>query len=232
MGVLYDMPHYGAIIYGPCDGLYYLYVAEFRAFWNPTINELTPLPPIITKPNPPANAIYPSDDVYGFGLDPLTEDYKVVILRYYWSMDDDDETPTRPLSCYTVVKGRCFWLGSTHYTDAIYRELIISFDMAFDSFREIPVPNYQRPNYYYSASTTTLGMYEDSLAFFCVHREMNEEGILDIWTFNDGVWTKIFTIGPILGLWIPVGHWQSNKVLLEFEGHKIVLCDPNERDDP
>ncbi|KAL9244227.1 hypothetical protein vseg_018028 [Gypsophila vaccaria] len=253
--VLYNLPSYGygAFFYGPCDGLYYLCANDFRAFWNPTINELTTLPPIIPNPNPPPNSVYCSLENYAFGLDPLTRDYKVVVIKSYFPANDD-VIPNYPLSvlvyslrtdswkycgdlargyslknntCYIVAEGCCFWLGSSHYSDVIYRELIISFDMACDSFQEIPVPNYHRFNYdsRWSASNR-LGMYEDSLAFFSVHKD-EVDGILDTWTFDQGIWTKKFTMGPFIGLRNPVGHWHNNKVILEYWSNKLVMYDPN-----
>ncbi|XP_074311518.1 F-box protein At3g08750-like isoform X2 [Silene latifolia] len=242
--VLYGMPMYGSYVCGPCDGLYYLYEYDFsgRALWNPAINELKTLPPIIEKPDPPANTTYAKSEVYGFGVDPKTGDYKVVVIKGYWSTNDEDVS--YPLSvlvyslktntwkycgdlareynlennkCYVFVKGCCFWTESYSQDDE-NSEAIISFDMATDSFQEIHVPDYQQP------ASKCLGMFDDSLAFFSVH---DDEKNLDVWTLNQGIWTKKFSIGPFPEVQNPVGHWNGNKVLLECEGRKLALCDPS-----
>ncbi|KAK9691462.1 hypothetical protein RND81_09G198200 [Saponaria officinalis] len=239
------MPMYGAYVCGPCDGLYYLYEYDFsgRALWNPTINELKLLPQIIEKSDPPPNTTPAKNEVYGFGSDPLTGDYKVAVIKGYWSTNDEDVS--YPLSvfvyslrtnswkycgdltreydlasnkCYIFVKGCCFWLGSSSQDGENSGEVIVSFDMASDSFQEISVPNYQQP------ASKCLGIYDDSLAFISVH---DDEKTLDLWTLNDGIWTKKFGIGPFPDVWNPIGHWKDNKLILECEERKLVLCDPN-----
>ncbi|XP_074308494.1 putative F-box protein At3g10430 isoform X1 [Silene latifolia] len=236
--VLYGIPEYGAYICGPCDGLYYLCAYSYRALWNPSINEVRTLPPIIITHQSPTLPIYAFWDWYNFGVDPVTGDYKVVVIYDYI----DDNEVRYPLSvfvyslrtdswkycgdlahrydlvnnkCYFLVNGCCFWLSNNFDSP----ELIISFDMTSDSFQELPIPNYQRP------ASNCLGMYEESIAFFSVHEG---DGILFIWTLNHGMWTKKFTIGSIPDNCIPIGHWNYNKVFLQqFEGRRLVLCDPN-----
>ncbi|KAH9614806.1 hypothetical protein KSS87_018149 [Heliosperma pusillum] len=228
-------------ICGPCDGLYY---CSERALWNPAINELRTLPPIIAKPNPPPNTVYSCHDIYGFGSDPLTGDYKVVVIKDYWSTNDEivsypasvlvfslrtdswkycgDLTQEYYLEhnkCYIFVKGCCFWRASSLHTDENYSEVIISFDMASHSFQEIHGP--ENPDIK-QLHNRCLGIYDDSLGFFSVF-----DGILNIWTLNHEAWTKKFTIGLgcVDDFW-PVGHWMNNKVLIERRGGKLVLCDP------
>ncbi|KAL9229973.1 hypothetical protein vseg_005377 [Gypsophila vaccaria] len=241
--VLYSMPMYGAYICGPCDGLYYLYEYDFsgRALWNPAINEIRNLPPLIEKPDPPINTTPAKSEVYSFGVDPVTGDYKVAVIKGYWSTNEEDVS--YPLSvfvyslrtdswkycgdltreydlasnkCYIFVEGSCFWLGSSSQDGDNSCEVIVSFDMASDSFKEISVPNYQQP------ASKCLGIYDDSLAFISVH---DDEKNLDLWTLSKGIWTKKFGIGPFPDVWDPVGHWKD-KLILECEGRKLVLCDP------
>ncbi|KAK9675806.1 hypothetical protein RND81_11G032300 [Saponaria officinalis] len=92
---------YNYRICGPCDGLYYVcYLsmgdhrpwrrAEKRSLWNPALNQFKTLPPVtIMKPCMPSNIEYYHED-FGFGLDPVTMDYKVVVIKGYKDSTNDD----------------------------------------------------------------------------------------------------------------------------------------------
>ncbi|XP_021735484.1 putative F-box protein At3g10430 [Chenopodium quinoa] len=241
--VLYSMPMYSSYICGPCHGLYYLYQYDSsgRALWNPAINEFKPLPKIICKPDLPSEFTYASNEVYGFGFDPVSGDYKVVVMKGYWSTNDDDESDVKhPVSvlvyslrtdswrycgdlaraydlesnkCYIYVNGCCYWFGSLEYSS----EVIISFDMATDAFKEIDVPDYAQP------SSKCLGVYDDSLAFLTLHETDKK---FEIWIWSEECWTKKFTVGPLSDIRSPVGHWRNNRLLLECVDGKLVLLDP------
>ncbi|KNA20051.1 hypothetical protein SOVF_055940 [Spinacia oleracea] len=240
--VLYSMPMYSSYICGPCDGLYYVYQYDSsgRALWNPAINEFKTLPKIICKPNLPSEFSYAPSEVYGFGVDPVTGDYKVVVLKGYWN-DNDDSDLKHPVSvlvyslrtnswrhcgdlakaydlesnkCYIYVNGCCYWFGSLDYSS----EVIISFDMGNDVFKEIDVPDYAQP------SSKCLAVYDDSLAFLTLD---DTEKKFDVWIWSEGCWTKKFTVGPFPDVRSPVGHWKCNRLLLECEDGKLVLFDPD-----
>lgn len=244
--VLYEMPMYGSQVCGPCDGIYYLYNYDGaeRALWNPALNELKVLPSIITKPNLPSNLTYAKNEVYGFGYDQATEDYKVVVIKGYWNESYEDESEvTHPLSvlvysfntdswsywgdlaqkydlkdnkCYIVVNGCFYWLGSCEHLEN--SELIISFDMGTDAIEEIQIPNYAQP------ASISLGIYDDSLAFLAVHENDKR---FEIWTWSEGLWTKKFTMGPFSDVERPLGHWKKNKLIIECDDNRLVLCDPD-----
>lgn len=244
--VLYSMPLYGSHVCGPCDGIYYLYNYDEagRALWNPAINELKVLPRLITKPHLPPGLGSAANEVYGFGYDPATDDYKVVVLKGYWPASDEEESEvTPPLSvfiyslrmdswrywgdlaqyydlednkCYIAVNGCFYWLGSCERDEN--PEVIICFDMVKDATQEMHVPDYDQP------ASKSLGIYDDSLAFLAVHENENR---LDIWTWKEGLWAKKFTMGLILDVGRPIGHWKKNKILLEGDCNQLVLCDPN-----
>ncbi|KAL8154977.1 hypothetical protein AgCh_000369 [Apium graveolens] len=246
-----DMPMSSIYVCGPCHGLYYVYRYDsgYRALWNPAINEFKLLPEIICKPDFPANLTYCKYEVYGFGFDHLTKDYKVVVIKGYWKGTDDlnsndngDLNP--PISalvyslrtnswrycgdlakayhlefnkCYIYVKECCYWLGSLDYSS----ELIISFNMANDSFKEIDVPDYAQP------SDKCLAVYDDSLAFLSLHQT---EKNFDIWTWSEGCWTKKFKVGPLPGVWRPIGHWMGNRIILQLDDGKLVLFYPDKEE--
>ncbi|XP_074368548.1 F-box/kelch-repeat protein At3g23880-like [Apium graveolens] len=168
-------------------------------------------------------------------------DYKVVVMKGY--LHDDDWELKHPVSvlvyslktdswrycgdlakaynlesnrCYIYVNGCCYWLGS--FQDS--SQVIISFDMANDSFKEIDVPDYAKP------SSKCLAVYDDSLVFLSFHETTK---ILDIWTLSEEerCWTKKFTAGPVRRVRRPVGHWKGNRLLvLQGKGGKLLLYDP------
>ncbi|KAK1358637.1 F-box only protein 8-like [Heracleum sosnowskyi] len=237
--ILYNMPMYCSNVCGPCDGLYYVYQHDndpyCRALWNPAINELKTLPGIIRKPDFPVEFTYSGYEVYGFGIDHVG-DYKVVVMKGYWS-DSDLKHPVSVLvyslrtnswrycgdlakdyalennRCYIYVNWCCYWLGSFEFSS----EVIISFDMSNDTFKEIDVPDYAQP------SSKCLAVYDDSLVFLSLHETNN----LDIWTWSEGCWTKKFSVGPLPRVWGPVGHWKDNRLVLQSGRGELVLFHPD-----
>uniref|UniRef100_A0A1S4C5H6 F-box protein At3g10430 n=1 Tax=Nicotiana tabacum TaxID=4097 RepID=A0A1S4C5H6_TOBAC len=78
------------------------YLQGFRAYstspchWNPATGEVRPLPVANFELQPSFRQI---DRQFGFGLDPMTNDYKVVLFRSFW---DDIKNHTIPRQYATV----------------------------------------------------------------------------------------------------------------------------------
>ncbi|KAK9691070.1 hypothetical protein RND81_09G173800 [Saponaria officinalis] len=242
---LFDMPVFSSFIYGPCDGLYYLYEAIRypleRAIWNPAINEFKFLPPLITKPNPPLNTVDGAGEDYGFGHDPKNGDYKVVVIKGYLNTINDDSDYPQSIFVYSLrndswkycgdlgryywfkyskccnfVNGCCYWLESIKHSLAI-----VSFDMATDAFEEISLPDYIQLKSD-SNCQRCLAIYDKNVALLCVHPESE---FLDIWALKDGIWSLRFTMGPFQDIARPIGHWGDNKVILESVAFKLLVLD-------
>ncbi|KAK1402853.1 F-box only protein 8-like [Heracleum sosnowskyi] len=223
--ILYDMPLYCSYVCGPCDGLYYVnqYYSDGRALWNPAINEFKTLPEIIPKPDLPDGFTDAYYEVYSLGCDHVSGDYKVVIMKSYQN-DIDLKHPVSVVSvlvyslrtdswrycgdlakaydlkknkCYIYVNGCCYWFGS--FKDS--SEVIVSFDMSNDSFKEIDVPEYAHP------SSNCLAVYDDSLVFLSLRKTHK---IFDIWTWGvERCWTKKFSVGPLPHATPCLHLWQS-----------------------
>ncbi|KAK1349174.1 F-box domain-containing protein [Heracleum sosnowskyi] len=200
--------------------------------------EFKMLPEIICKPDLPSQFTYALYEVYGFGFDHVSGDYKVVVMKGYWKANHVLKHPVSVFvyslstdswrycgdlakaydleinKCYIYVNECCYWFGSLDYSS----EVIITFNMANDSFKEIDVPDYAQP------SSKSLAVYDDSLAFLSLHETQKN---LDIWTWSEGCWTKKFTVGPLPYVWSPVGHWKGNMLLLQYNDGKMVLFDPD-----
>ncbi|GFS30739.1 hypothetical protein Acr_00g0013690 [Actinidia rufa] len=113
---------YLAHVLGPCNGIFCLINPHHRqALWNPAIREFRNLPPRTISDD----IHYTSKgEVFGFGFDPFTNDYKYRDGVYYWCGEDKNELP-----------------------------IYLSFDMADEVFRMIPekhsAPNREASYYWH-----------------------------------------------------------------------------------
>ncbi|CAH9107653.1 unnamed protein product [Cuscuta epithymum] len=232
----------------------YQYSSGQRALWNPTINELKVLPEITFEPSIATFANYEvcgfglnpgttdefkvvvikdrwrtsddndHDDEGSFATQ-LPQTVMVYSSRtnswkycgdlakcYYLEMNN----------CYIYVNGCCYWYAKAEVKEM--DEVIISFDMANNAFKEMDVPGYAQP------SSRCLGVYDDSIAFYSLH---GREKVFELWTWDDGCcWTKKLTVGPgpfsdVSG---PVGQWKNNKVILRSDRNRLLLFDPESKE--
>ena len=176
----------------------------------------------------------------GFGLDPLTKDYKVVFLRRYSPRTDGDISSVhcRTSSAlvyslrtdswkycgdlsrkYVILENKChifvneclYWHGVVRGDES--NGLIMSFNVAVDALQEIQVPNYGKQ------ASTSLAIYHDSMAFYTVCPRLETEKCFDIWTFNEGFWTKEISH--------PIGHLKKDEAILQRDDGSLVLFDPD-----
>lgn len=105
--------------------------------------------------------------------------------------------------CYIFLHGCRYWLGTVPLYEDV--ELSLSFDMTTEAFQDIDVPEYYQPAF------KCLGVYHESIAFLSVHKT---EKVFDIWTCNEGDWTKKFMMGPNLEIKRPIRYWQKSKFVL------------------
>ncbi|XP_056695003.1 F-box/kelch-repeat protein At3g06240 [Spinacia oleracea] len=156
----------GCAIYGPCNGLFLLYLR--RGFenvillWNPATREVFRLP----------NPIKYMISYFGFGFDEVTNDYKVVCFYYvgtnsivvqlyslaansWWQVDDAGFSPCSGSSsagfnfeevvadgpCSGISTGRMHhWMSRDVGYDSSFPSLL-SFDMVDEVFVETPLPD-------------------------------------------------------------------------------------------
>ncbi|KAH0719963.1 hypothetical protein KY290_004878 [Solanum tuberosum] len=189
-------------LFGSVDGLFFM-VGEIDrevscALWNPATREVKPLHLPI-----PVATIHDSP-VFGFGLDPLTYDYKVV----YFHMNNLCEHYASVYSCsrdlwrifkpkipyFTDVKhafgtaylnGTYYWLliGGRHsnYT-------ILLFDFGSEMFKEIEGPGHQ------SVDTNMLGLMLVDSSIAILNLNPRTVFAYDIWVMiQPGVWNKLVT---------------------------------------
>ncbi|XP_074310468.1 F-box protein CPR1-like isoform X2 [Silene latifolia] len=252
-----DMPMYSSHICGPCDGLYYLYhyFDGKRGLWNPAINELRVLPPLVTKSDSLINPDNRAGEVYGFGFDSLSTDYKVVVIKRYWSRTIERRSNEIPQSVNVYsLKNDCWkYCGDLgRYYELCYSETNrwynfvsgcgccywMESDYEYDYNKtcdaiicfNLATDGFEEinlPNYEQPASSKCLGIYDDSLGFLSVHRETNR---FEVWTLKESTWSLKFRIRPFPTGLSPVGHWKDNKLILELDYWKLALFDAESQD--
>lgn len=237
-----DLPIPEASICGPCNGLFYLYgwYPEDSFIWNPATDEIKVLPTKITAFNLPPHVSFPLC-ICGFGLDPVTNDYKVIAIPELWDDQRAVEYLPFPITvysirsdswrccgdlrqfdilddngCYSYDNGVFYWWGSKGE-----KRVIISFDMVTDMLGEIPVPDYEKP------AQEKVALFHNSIALFTFHAIAK---FFNIWVMStEGCWKKQFNVdlGPLVGVQRLIGYWKNGKVFLESETNTLILCDPS-----
>ncbi|KAL1352749.1 F-box protein CPR1 [Arachis duranensis] len=86
----YDSDHkYWTEIMGPCNGIYFL-EGNPNVMMNPSLREFKALPESqFTTPR----GTYSFTDYSGFGFDPKTNDFKVVVIKDLWLKETDERKP-------------------------------------------------------------------------------------------------------------------------------------------
>ncbi|XP_035546488.1 F-box/kelch-repeat protein At3g06240-like [Juglans regia] len=219
--------------------------------WNPATRESKRLPFV---PRPPDFVPLPLDICFtsykfGFGIDLNTNDFKVVKItcfyspRHYqvelynlttdsWrvidaSLNSADFIKTSNFPSY--LNGFCYWLNFPRRCDREHN-LLLSFDMSNEMFREIMLPDDD------VGSLADIAIINDSVAVIFPtysNSSRNDVGIsmeYEIWVMNESIvecsWTKLFTIAvpsrPLQfrddGLIVlNGGHCVSDKCLVLFD---------------
>ncbi|XP_028066975.1 F-box/kelch-repeat protein At3g06240-like [Camellia sinensis] len=177
-------------VVGPIDDIFLLYIPGYysnndrMALWNPAMrefNRLHVLEPIFL-PN-----FHAVTNVVGFGLNPLTRDYKIIWIRDFVETIGDETYdlyyPYHVAAIYTLGKDswRHFDLLTIPKDRTIYNSLcatcingayywlsgldysehrILSFDMRLEEFREIEGLDHPEPKWRF------LSLYNDSIDLF------------------------------------------------------------------
>ncbi|XP_059670664.1 F-box/kelch-repeat protein At3g23880-like [Cornus florida] len=238
-----QMPNQPGIL-GIFHGIIGLWDCNRIVLWNPAIREFRVL--IIPIPDLPPD-YYIFKHFAGFGLDPNTNNYKVV---WIWEYGDEEYDLRRVVAVYNLYADswRVFkvdlpsnivhdlssntymdgcihdsssntYLNGFYYWMADYNYLItiLTFDMDKEIFGDIPGPPLTKYNY------GDIVLHNNSITL--IHWDLRDvEKCLDIWVMKEErFWTKELTIGPLLDVDRPLGLWKNGEVFLETNTSELVL---------
>ncbi|XP_059670648.1 putative F-box protein At1g32420 [Cornus florida] len=243
-----QLPTYVETMVGPFNGIIFLFDGtdpDHIEMWNLATRECRFLPVPHSGLPPHFTAFV---DNFGIGLDPLTNDFKMVWIRYCWDDTIDNQYKYKVVSvytsrtdswrvfevdfsgkgsilhslCNTYINGAYYWL--TIENDIDYY-MILSFDMANENFRDLRAPpDITGPQW------GELLLYNDSIAMFLYDYQIVEK-IFDLWVMEEeGIWNKPLTIGPILEIERPLGIWKSGEVFFENSTSQLILYNPNTKE--
>ncbi|KAJ4977640.1 hypothetical protein NE237_008420 [Protea cynaroides] len=215
-------------IVGSCNGLLCLNDVNWNYLYllNPATKEYKRL-------------TYPTYDVcftwsiFGFGYNPKTDEYKVVMISYYrieQSIHGDVYVYTLgtnpswrsigPMECYIGYPGHALINGAIHWMasdTAGFTMVLISFDFRDEKFRELSLPEiFRQKGIKYHLKLVELGGF---LSLYCHKDERNFE----IWVMknygDEHSWTKVFSVAhPDLSQF-----WGSFRPLVILKKDE-VLC--------
>lgn len=236
------------VVLGSIDGLVCISnVAEDIALWNPSIKRHKILPFLPIERNSELGPSLPITRVFGFGYDPINEDYKLVrisqfiLLGYEKSVakvkvysqranawkDSED----MPYVCMNkkngiFVKTSLHWVVNRKF-NVDETDLIVAFNLTNETFREVPLPECVGERF-----RIELGVLDQCLCMIVRYEDVRA----DLWVMRDyrmkASWAKLFSVtaaeevdGSIKNL-RPLSYSKTGgEVLLEQDGRRLVWYD-------
>ncbi|KAF7806752.1 F-box/kelch-repeat protein [Senna tora] len=232
-------------VYGQCNGIFCLY-GVYRGdsnrpcstcalgggasmiLWNPATKEVKVLPP---SHRDLIDSIYV---IFGFGIDPVTGDFKVVrfgnlafegreqppVEVYNLSTDSwkiiNAIVPAFRLcypKCRTYLNGVYHWL-----TDDNNDKYILCFDFGSEVFGKIQMPPVM------GYCETNVAVIDEKLA--CVATFYMVTHRFEIWVMNEygneSSWSRRFNIAPSSEFGSFLGFWGDDEILVEEEGRLMA----------
>ncbi|XVF83902.1 hypothetical protein PTKIN_Ptkin16aG0531300 [Pterospermum kingtungense] len=219
--------------------------------WNPATRELRNLPEC-NQSFPPKTYIFVVPPL-GFGLDPLSNDYKVIYLRNYTDLDakinrrhyaiyklstdswrvlkEEEEVPfsvdlvIRPSMSNACVNGVYYWLafhrmprpGLAGFID----NKVVAFHLGSEVFQLIESP--------LSETSEILGqllLLHDRISICDTDWHIHRQRSYNVWVLNDeGQWTKVLKIEPVLEFRKMFGFCKNSKVFIESSSEELLVYD-------
>ncbi|XP_057437433.1 F-box protein CPR1-like [Lotus japonicus] len=230
----YNSNHtYWTEIMGPCNGIYFL-KGEPNVLMNPSLRQFKALP----ESNLSSDDYYSLKNYAGFGFDPKTNDYKVVVIKDLWFENAERKTgnwtaelyilnsnswrnldATLPLpfqmwssSQVTYVNNCCHWWGFVEEC-GVKKDVILTFDMVTEVFRKIRVPRIRDSS---EEVVTTLAPFDKSGTIgVIVHPVVSGDvKCFDVWVMKDhsdeGSWMKQYSVRHTEVIYKVLGFYGSH----------------------
>lgn len=234
------------LILGSINGLICISnVAEDIALWNPSIRRHKVLPFL---PIERIGSSILGTRVFGFGYDPVNEDYKLVRISQFINLGsegfvskvkvyslranewrDSEDMPF--VLCYTRKNGT-FASGALHWVvnrkfNVEEADLIVAFDLTVERFREVPLPECTEERFHID-----VGVLGGCVCMIATYQDVR----IDVWVMREyGVkksWAKLFSVaqadevvGSFKYLRPLVYSKTDGEVLLELDNQRLVWYD-------
>ncbi|KAL7185323.1 hypothetical protein ACSBR2_027289 [Camellia fascicularis] len=241
-------------IVGSCNGLIcisddQLYYKNTTFLWNPLIRKSM----LIPNPNIRFTSHGPFTHSLGFGFDSASNDFKVVRIVYLlrecdtvppeveiytlktgiWRSISDKALPyiIEDQSPQAYINGVSHWVAHTPRDVGIFRNLIVSFDMKDEVFREVSFPDGIAGKDEF-LRTTSLVVFEETLCLI-QRRQYQNDSHCWIWVMKEyGVvasWVRQFRFDLHGVLRKPIGMRKNGEVLLVTSEGYLVSYDPESK---
>ncbi|KAI3753739.1 hypothetical protein L2E82_25800 [Cichorium intybus] len=191
-------------IVGSCNGTFCLRTEKHLILWNPSIRRKLNVPECECPEIPVSERSFA---MFGFGFDPISDDYKIVRVSYakVGSYVYAVKTGTwceisSPKPRFSFVASEAFlfngvlhWVVCVHDYDkeSQYNNLpddyILTFDLSTHVFGIIPL--HGPPRHSFSTGLTTI---QDSLALISYGTDIDDTWI---WVWRDASWSVVFKLG-------------------------------------
>ncbi|KAK7293497.1 hypothetical protein RJT34_16364 [Clitoria ternatea] len=251
----YNSDHkYWSEISGPCNGIYFL-EGNPNVMMNPSLGQFKALP---ESHFTASQATYSLTEYFGFGFDPKTDDYKVVVIKDFWLKETDERKlgywvaevyslnsntwrkldASPPLSVeiwgstrvYTYVNSCCHWWGFVDHESGRTQDVVLAFDMVNESFRNIKVLRIRSSSE--EEFATLVPFNESSTIGAIVYPVRGTEKCLDVWVLKDywdeDSWVKQYRVTNLQVIDKLVGFIGSNKFLSKDSNEGLVFHEPDE----
>jgi len=236
---------------GSCNGLLCLFSDGEIAFWNPNIRKhrIIPSLPIPTPQHSEPNNIHAGFCVYGFGFNPLTDDYKLLTIFCFVEIQQSTsesharlfssktnswkELPTMPYTLYYAQTMGVFVENSLHWIMTKTLDpprVIVAFNLTLEIFEEVPFPDI--------GEEVNSESFEIGVAvlegFLCM--TVNYQTVkIDVWVMKEygcrDSWCKLFTLAescftlPLKALRLLAYSGNGSMVLLQVDHEKLFWYD-------
>lgn len=236
-----QMPSMIFELLGPVNGVFCV-VGQSRdlALLNPATRQLKPLPElpeVIVEPY-----LFFLDNVLGFGFDPLTGDYKVVSIWYFWdisanaldchpiifvyNLGSNSWRDLKDVGCFKSSYRACSSLCKTYLNGVYYWTMefsntnvaaVLAFDMSTEKFQEIHVPDCLK------SKIGHVTIHGNSIVLLSYQLERAD--LCEVWVMEkEGSWNRGAVVGPCQAINWPLCLWNDD-LIIEADTSFLMLYD-------
>ncbi|KAI9162302.1 hypothetical protein LWI28_025938 [Acer negundo] len=243
-------------VLGSCNGLLCIRnIVDDVAFWNPSTKKHRVLPFLSLERKRYSGNSVCNVCVYGFGYDSVHDDYKLVRVAQFSSVESESRYFESEVKVFSLVRNHWKRIGDMNYVfhypgtngvfacgclhwvvsrnvevkDKVYN-IVVALDLAVEDYKEVALPEFGVNDF-----KVELGALGEYLCVVSNHLDIHT----DVWVMKEyGVmdsWTKLFSIareqvGGYFGYIRPLGYANKGKeVLFQRDKSDVFLYDVNKK---